>query len=86
MQAILEAAGWHDVGIDDVAEPFFFGADAQTATAFASEIGTLRSAYEGLDDEGVARARERLHDALVERASDDGVVLESRVWVVTAVR
>jgi SAM-dependent methyltransferase len=86
MQAILEAAGWHDVGIDDVAVPFFFGAEAQTASAFASEIGTLRSAYEELDDDGVTRAREALHDALAERASDDGVALESRMWVVTAVR
>jgi hypothetical protein len=52
----------------------------------AREIGMLREALDGLDAEETRRAIDALRALMVEHESDDGVALNGKTWVVTAVR
>jgi SAM-dependent methyltransferase len=83
---ILADAGWSDVELDDVVVPYRFGADVDSATTHAREVGMMRAVLEGLDDDETARAIDALHAVMAEHATPAGVVLDSRVWVVRAVR
>ena len=85
-RGILEGAGFVDVAFDDVAVPFFFGADTDDAFDFAQSIGIVRGLLDDLDGERRARALDELRDALAAHEADEGVVFDSRVWVITAVR
>jgi SAM-dependent methyltransferase len=86
VRSILDAAGWSEVGIDDVAVPYDFGMAPADAARHASEIGVLRAMLDGLDDAQVARAMDALTAAMAERTTPTGVQLDSKVWVVHAVR
>jgi SAM-dependent methyltransferase len=83
---ILIEAGWSSVTLDDVAVPYDCGPDPVAAAKHASEIGVLRDLVQGLDDAHRARAMDALTDAMAERATHDGVHLDSRIWAVSAVR
>jgi SAM-dependent methyltransferase len=87
-RAILAAAGFVRVAHDDVDVPFRFGADADEAVEYARGVGLIRAALEPFeaDVETMARALDALRAVMVEHESDDGVVFESRAWVVTAFR
>ena len=85
-RGVLDAAGFGQVAFDDVAVPFWFGADADAAIDFAREIGMLRGLLDGLDADDTRRGVDALRDAMVAHDAGDGVVLDSRTWVVTAVR
>ena len=86
VRRILGDAGWSDVEVDDVRATYDYGAEPATAAQHASEIGVFRVLFEGLDDAQTARAMDALTAAMAERATGDGVHLDSRIWVVTAVR
>jgi hypothetical protein len=83
---VLHAAGFTEAELVDVAVPFWFGPDVETATGLAREIGVVSGALTDLDDDETARALDALRHALAEHATSDGVALESRAWVVHAVR
>ncbi len=83
---ILTDAGWSDVRFDDVQVPYDYGADPETAAQHASEIGVMRVLLEGLDEAQTAQAMDALTAAMRAHATNDGVVLDSRIWVVSAVR
>jgi SAM-dependent methyltransferase len=83
---ILEAAGFAQVMFQDVAVPFFFGVDKESAFEFAQGIGIVRGFLDGLDDDLRTRALDAFRAAISARESGDGVVFDSRVWVITAVR
>jgi SAM-dependent methyltransferase len=85
-RALLTAAGWSDVDLADVRVPFCFGPDLETAVSFASDIGVVRGSFEGLDESEAQEAIASLRDSLARHATDDGVFLDSRTWVITAVR
>jgi len=85
-RALLEAAGFDAVTVADVAVPYWYGPDVETAVAFAREIGVLRGLLDDLDDRGTARAVDALHAAMSEHVTDQGVELDSRTWVISAVR
>jgi SAM-dependent methyltransferase len=86
VRRILGDAGWSDVQLDDVQVPYDYGADPTTAAQHASEIGVLRALLEDLDDAQRARAMDALTTVMAERATSEGVRLDSRAWVVRAVR
>jgi SAM-dependent methyltransferase len=85
-RSILEAAGFSQVELEDVAVPFFFGVDTDGATDFARAIGTIRGLLDDLDDDQRARALDALRAAITAHDTGDGVVFESRIWLITAVR
>ncbi|HEU5308769.1 MAG TPA: methyltransferase domain-containing protein [Acidimicrobiia bacterium] len=83
---ILGQAGWSDVHLDDARVSYDYGTDPATAARHASEIGVLRGLLQDLDDAQTTRAMAALTDAMVEHHTAEGVHLDSRVWVVSAVR
>jgi SAM-dependent methyltransferase len=83
---ILTEAGWSDVQLDDVRAPYDYGADPVSAAQHASEIGVLRGLLEGLDDAERGRAMNALTEVMRDHTTSDGVRLDSRAWVVRAVR
>jgi SAM-dependent methyltransferase len=87
VRRILGDAGWSDVELDDVCATYDYGAEPATAAQHASEIGVFRVLLEDLDDEQTTRAMDALTVAMTEHATPaGGVQLDSRIWVVTAVR
>jgi len=85
-RGVLEAAGFRDVVLDDVAVPFSFGADAERAFDHAQGVGILKGALDDLDDAARARALDALHEVMRARDAGKGVTFDSRIWVISAVR
>ena len=85
-RGILAASGFAEIHLDDVLVPYRFGADADAATDHARQIALVRGPLDGLDADDTARALDALHEAMAARESSEGVVLDSRIWVITAVR
>jgi SAM-dependent methyltransferase len=85
-RALLTAAGWSDVELDDVAAPYEFGPDVESAVAHVRNIGMVRSLLDGLDAACAERGIDALRALMAEHATDDGVRLGSRAWVIHAAR
>jgi hypothetical protein len=86
VDGILRAAGFTGIHLADVAEPVYYGADAAAALDWVRGFACTSETLQHLDPAGAARALARLHDALAERAGDDGVWFGARAWIVTARR
>jgi SAM-dependent methyltransferase len=86
VEGILRAAGFADVGLTDVHEPVYYGADATAAVAWVRGFGCTNEFLKRLDPTAAARALARLRDVLAARMSDEGVWFDSRAWIVTARR
>lgn len=84
VRALLGGAGFEHVELDGVVEPMCFGRDPDDAFEFVIDLfGWL---VRDLDDAAAGAARQRLRDALQRHATDDGVLLGSAAWIVTARR
>jgi SAM-dependent methyltransferase len=86
VRRILGDAGWSDVQLDDEQVPYDYGAEPAIAARHAGEMGVLRTLLDDLDDAQAARAMDALTAAMSERATPEGVQLDSRIWVVRAFR
>jgi SAM-dependent methyltransferase len=85
-RGVLEAAGFGRVAFDDVEVPFRFGPDADAAFEFGRGIGFVREMIDSLDDDQRAEALDALRAVMDARDAGAGVVFDSRIWVITAVR
>ncbi len=85
-RTILEQAGFTRVGIDAVEVPFRFGADADEAWDFAQGIRIVQGLLEDVDADTGARALDALRATMRARETADGVVFDSRTWLVRGVR
>ncbi len=85
-RVVLETAGFDQIVLDDLAAPFRMGADADDAVEYARDINMVRTLLDELDADEKARALDSLRDAMAARDTGSGVVLDSRAWVVTALR
>jgi SAM-dependent methyltransferase len=83
---ILDRAGFGEIGFAWVREPVFYGRDVEEALAWVRGFSTTRDALAALDPDGAARALERLRAMLAEHRGDDGVLFDSRSWLITARR
>jgi SAM-dependent methyltransferase len=81
---LLSAAGWADVAFAAADEPLWFGPDPDTATRFM--VGQMKWLFDRLDDVGRQQAEANLHEVMAEHAGEDGVLLGSGAWIVTARR
>lgn len=87
--ALLEGSGWSGVTAvpHRLALPFAGGLAPGAAAAAAADFGPTRLALEGLDAPVRAEAVAAIEEALAGHVDDDGhVVLDGRVFVVTATR
>jgi SAM-dependent methyltransferase len=85
-RTILERAGFGQVVFDDVGVSFSLGADADEAFDIAQGIGIVKGLLDGLEGEQLARALDALRAALAAHDTGSGVALDSRIWVISAVR
>jgi ubiquinone/menaquinone biosynthesis C-methylase UbiE len=83
---ILEAAGFSDVGFEDVQEPVFYGANVETALDIVCSMRTVNDLLTALGASAKERARTRLRALLAAHAGCDGIEFDSRAWLITARR
>ena len=74
------------IDLAEVREPVYLGASADDAFGFVSTMGFTRGLLNGLDDATTARALEALRATLVAHDRGEGVLLDSRAWLITARR
>ena len=84
--SLLTAAGFEDIEVTALREPYWAGADASDAFTFVSDTGPVRGLLEGLGPDDQARALDRLRAALTAHDTGDGVYFGSAAWLVTARR
>jgi SAM-dependent methyltransferase len=81
---LLHAAGWADVAFAAADELLWFGPDPDSATTFM--VGQMKWLFDKLDDVGKRQAEANLHEVMAANAGEDGVLLGSGAWIVTARR
>jgi SAM-dependent methyltransferase len=86
LAGILQAAGFADIGLTDVAEPVYYGPDTAAALDWVRGFSCTNEFLKHLDPAAAARALARLRDALAARMTEEGVWFNSRAWIVTARR
>lgn len=86
VERVLGAAGFVDVDLRDVHEPVYYGPDVETAHRFVMSLAEPRELLAALDPAERERATGRLLELLAAHHGADGVLFDSRAWVVTARR
>jgi SAM-dependent methyltransferase len=86
LRSVLGAAGFRRVELEDLDAPFRFGADADDVARFAIGVGVLRPLIADLDADALERAVDALRTAMAAYETRDGVLLDSRTWIITAFR
>jgi SAM-dependent methyltransferase len=83
---VLSGAGFVDIAMEHIDEPFWIGTDTEDAFAWASASGIARGLTQDLDAADRDRAFDALQATIAEHASDKGVTFEACAWLVTARR
>jgi SAM-dependent methyltransferase len=86
VESILGAAGFVEVGFTDVAEPVYYGPDAGTAMDLVRDMKMTGDVLARLDPTAAERALARLQVTLAAHETAQGVLFDSRSWIVTARR
>jgi SAM-dependent methyltransferase len=84
IRAVMSAAGYVDVRLEDVREPMWFGADAEDATQFV--LGLMGWMLADLDDTARATAVDALRRSTAAHADVNGVRYASAAWIIRATR
>lgn len=83
---ILARAGFVDVEFTDVHEPVFYGTDVSTAHENVLSFARPKDFGDGADADRDDAMSSRLMDMLAAHHTGDGVLLDSRAWIVGARR
>lgn len=86
VRALLGDAGFANVTLEPVLQPMGFGRDVETALAFVSGLPGARGLLKDLSEKDRAEGLAKLRAALEAQLTPDGVLLDSRAWLVTAAR
>lgn len=81
---LLAAAGFVSIAFAEVREPVFYGPDVDAAFEAVSSFQFVRDALARADEPG--ELTRRLRDVLEAHSSAEGVLFDSRAWIVTASR
>jgi ubiquinone/menaquinone biosynthesis C-methylase UbiE len=84
VRPLLASAGFTDVRMDELAEPMYFGRDADDAFRFVS--GQLARMVDDLDDGAKARALDDLRATMAAHQTPRGVYFDSAAWLIQARR
>lgn len=82
---LLTASGFASIEFAEVHEPVFYGPDVEAACEAVTGLQFARDLLARTDAEGDA-ARQRLRDLLEAHLTADGVLFDSRAWIITAHR
>jgi SAM-dependent methyltransferase len=83
---MLAKAGFVDVAIADVHEPVYYGPDATAAFHLVRDMKEPRDLLARMDSATAERALIRLRELLTAHETNEGVLFDSRAWLVTARR
>lgn len=86
VRRILAAAGFADSEFRDVDVPVYYGPDVDAALAFVGRFANVSEALSRSGPRATGTMLARLRATLESRASERGVWLGSRAWIVTARR
>lgn len=86
VRGILSGAGFVDIALQPVEEPFWIGSGTDDAFAFMSTGGLARGMLQDLDEPARRRALDTLRATLDSHAGAGGVVLGSAAWLISARR
>lgn len=81
---LLARTGYRDIEIEDVRPPMRLGDDLESAYTFVSQMGNTRGLLDDLGDDDRVTALGNLRSVLAEHATEQGVVLGTASWLVTA--
>jgi SAM-dependent methyltransferase len=82
---MLDRAGFRNIEFTDVGEPVFYGPDTAAALEWVRGFQETRATLASLSAADAARALERMRETLDRhRTARDGVVFDSRAWLITA--
>jgi SAM-dependent methyltransferase len=83
---ILTAAGFTEIRFTDVHEPVYYGDDCATACDVVLGLREPSDLLASLDPPAAEHALHRLRTTLAAHETDDGVLFDSRAWIITARR
>lgn len=86
VRSVLTAAGFVDIDLGDVHEPVYYGPDAAAAFDLVRSMKQPRGLIAGMKAATAERALLRLRELLAAHETRDGVLFDSRAWLVTARR
>lgn len=86
VRRILAAAGFADSEFRDIDVPVYYGQDVDAALAFVGQFANVSEALRGSGPHTAGAILARLRATFESRASERGVWLGSRAWIVTARR
>ena len=86
VESILSAAAFTGDRIRGRPRPVYYGPDPPTAFALICDLMMTKHLIAGLDSAATDLALSRLRDTLSAHHTDDGVLFDSRSWIVTARR
>ena len=86
VHAVLDAAGWTGVALEDTHEPMQMGSSADDVVTFLKGTDMAATLLADAPDDVVEAAWAAVREVLEERVGPDGLVLSGKVWIVTARR
>ncbi|HEU5138106.1 MAG TPA: methyltransferase domain-containing protein [Steroidobacteraceae bacterium] len=84
VEAVLQKSGFVEVAFTDVHEPVYYGPDVDTAYHIIRSFRNTKDFLGRLDADAASRALGQLRRMLTDRLTGDGVLFDSRAWIVTA--
>ncbi len=85
VQHILTESGFAGIDLADIDEAVQLGVDAADGFEFVSTLGVTRGMLQGLDEHTKERALGELRATLAANETDEGVLIGSHAWLITAV-
>jgi ubiquinone/menaquinone biosynthesis C-methylase UbiE len=86
VEALLAAADFSDVAFEDVREPVYYGPDVSAAVELVRDFKTTREMLVRMESAAAQRAVSRLRATFAAHQTGEGVLLDSRAWIVSARR
>jgi SAM-dependent methyltransferase len=86
VRGVLDKAGFGEVGFESIDEPIEFGTDFEDAWGFIQGVGIVEGLTQDLDEPTKADALAKLRVAVDEHETDEGVLMGTSAWLITARR
>jgi SAM-dependent methyltransferase len=86
VRRVLGDAGFSGLALEAIDEPIQFGTDAEDAWSFVRNIGIVHGLTQDLDDATKQQALDHLRAVVVAHETDEGVLLGTSAWLITARR
>ncbi len=86
VESILGGAGFVEVAFEDVHEPVYYGPDVAAAYDLVCDMKMTKDLLAGMEASPAQEALARLREVLTAHDTGQGVLFDSRAWIVTARR